>query len=348
MKKHFTAIIVTILLVSGALGVLGSVYASPGRTDANGGHTCRTNCAKYGLKDGEYHYHNADGSITKTPPKTPPKATEPSETKPSAPLKADKLKPPANGKLSVYFLNVGQGDATYIHTANGDDILIDGGKNEAGPIVVDYLKQLGVKDIEVLISTHPDEDHVGGLDTVLQKLVVKSVYAPKVSHTTDTFKDFLLAVKNEGLTIKEAKAGVAIPLKGVTAKFAGPTKAYGDDLNDWSAVLHLAFGKTSFLFTGDAEAKSEADMIAAKATLKADVLKVGHHGSNTSTSAAFLKAVAPKYAVISVGAGNTYGHPKKTILDRLASAKVTTYRTDTKGTVMAVSDGTKLTFGTVK
>lgn len=345
MKKHFALGIAMILVIVGTWGSASpAADASPGRTDKNGGHTCYTNCAKYGLKDGEYHYHNADGSITKTPPKT----TNPEETKPNSALKADKLKAPVKGKLSVYFLNVGQGDATYIHTANGDDILIDGGKNEAGAVVVDYLTQLGVKDIEVLVSTHPDEDHVGGLDTVLQKFVVKSVYAPKVSHTTQTFKDFLTAVKNEGLTIKEAKAGVALPLKGISAKFVGPTKAYGDDLNDWSAVLHLTYGKNAFLFTGDAETKAETDMLAAKATLKADVLKVGHHGSDTSTSAAFLKAVAPRYAVISVGAGNSYGHPKKTTLDKLTEAKVATYRTDTKGTVTAVSDGTKLTIGTVK
>ena len=340
MKKHFTLWIATILIVTGAWYSANSlVDASPGRTDANGGHTCYTDCGKYGLKDGEYHYHGADGSISKTPPK---KAT------PDAKLEADKLKAPAKGKLSVYFLNVGQGDATYIHTANGDDILIDGGKNDAGAVVVDYLKQLGVKDIEVLVSTHPDEDHVGGLDTVLDSFPVKSVYAPKVSHTTQTYKDFLTAVKKQGLTIKEAKAGVELPLKGVTAKFVGPTKAYGNDLNDWSAVLHVTFGKNTFLFTGDAEAKAEKDMIAAKATLKSDVLKVGHHGSDTSTSAAFLKAVSPKYAVISVGKGNSYGHPKRTTLDKLTAAKITTYRTDTKGTVTAVSDGTKLTFGTVR
>ncbi|WP_256760291.1 MBL fold metallo-hydrolase [Cohnella sp. WQ 127256] len=329
--------------------------AHPGRTDANGGHTCRTNCAKWGLKDGEYHYHNGSSTTTTTPkasPEVAPKDSSSSSTSSSAKdtssLKADKIKAPAKGKLSVYFLNVGQGDATYIKTAAGDDILIDAGKNDAGDIVVNYLKQLGVDDIEILISTHPDADHVGGLDTVLEKFKVKAVYAPKVSHTTDTFKDFLLAVKKEGLTIKEAKAGVTLPLKGVTAKFVGPTKSYGDDLNDWSAVLHLAYGSNSFLFTGDAEKKAENDMIAAKETLKADVLKAGHHGSVSSTSAAFLKAVAPKYAIISVGKNNSYGHPAATILNRLKTAKVTTYRTDLNGTVTAVSDGTKISFLKVK
>jgi competence protein ComEC len=318
-----------------------SVVAHPGRTDKDGGHTCRTNCEKWGLKEGEYHYHN-DGS-------TPAPSASPgdSNSSGSTTLKADKIKPPVKGKLSVYFLNVGQGDATYIKTSNGDDILIDAGKNEAGEAVVDYLTQLGVDDLEVMISTHPDADHVGGLDTVLEKFKVETVYAPKVSHTTDTFKDFLVAVKNEGLTIKEAKAGVTLPLKGITARFVGPVKTYGDDLNNWSAVLHLTYGKNTILLTGDAESQSEADMIKAMQTLKAEVLKVGHHGSKSSTSASFLKAVSPKYAVISVGK-NSYGHPTSTILDRLKNAKVTTYRTDNNGTVTAVSDGKTLSMTKVK
>ncbi|GMK49128.1 competence protein ComEC [Paenibacillus glycanilyticus] len=256
---------------------------------------------------------------------------------------------PEKGKLSVYFLDVGQGDATYIKTPYGDDILIDGGNNSYGDDVVADLKKLGVDDIEVMISTHPDADHVGGLDTVLAAFKVEAVYAPKVSHTTQTFKDFLTAVKNEKLTIKEAKAGLKLPLKGITATFVGPTKAYAkSDLNDWSAVLRVVNDKNSFLFTGDAEKKSESDMIASKVTLKADVLKVGHHGSDTSSSAPFVKAVEPKYAVISVGAKNSYGHPTQTTLNTLKAAKATIYRTDNSGTITFVSDGTKITIKTEK
>ncbi|TFE31778.1 MBL fold metallo-hydrolase [Cohnella luojiensis] len=338
-------IILSVLMLSIIMLSTNVSMAHPGRTDANGGHTCRTNCAEWGLKDGEYHYHNSDGSITTKPPTDP--APAPSNNEASDELKADAIKTPAKGKLSVYFLNVGQGDATYIKTAGGDDILIDAGKNEAGDIVVSYLKQLGVDDIEIMIATHPDSDHIGGLDTVLGSFKVKAVYAPKVSHTTDTFKDFLLAVKKEGLTIKEAKAGLAVPIKGVTAKFLGPVKTYGDDLNDWSAVLHFTYGTTRFLFTGDAEKKSEDDIIASKRALKADVLKIGHHGSVSSTSAAFLKAVSPKYAIISVGK-NSYGHPAATIINRLKTAKVTTFRTDLNGTVTVISDGKKIQFMKVK
>ncbi|MFC5467215.1 ComEC/Rec2 family competence protein [Cohnella suwonensis] len=257
------------------------------------------------------------------------------------------LLPPAKGKLSVYFLDIGQGDSTYIKTAAGDDILIDGGKNDAGAKAVAYLQQFDVDDLEILIATHPDADHIGGLDTVLEAFDVKAVYAPKVSHTTDTFKDFLLAVKQEGRTIKEAKAGVRLPLEGVEAVFVGPVKGYGDDLNDWSAVVRLSYGATSFLFTGDAEKKSEKDMADSGAELKADVLKVGHHGSVSSTSEAFLQAVSPTYAVISVGR-NQYGHPAETVLNRLEENHVAVYRTDANGTVTAVSDGITISMRKVK
>lgn len=251
------------------------------------------------------------------------------------------------GTMQVYYLDIGQGDSTYIETAYGDHILIDGGKNNKGKDVVAYLKHLGVTAIDIMIATHPDADHIGGLDDVLNAFPVKAVYAPKVAHTTDTYRDFLTAVKNQKLTIKSVKAGVIIPLTGVTATFVAPVKDYGKDLNDWSAVLHLTYNTTSFLFTGDAELKSEKDMIASGFDIKADVLKVGHHGANTSSSTAFIKAVSPKYAIISVGK-NSYGHPTEETLKRLNDANTTIYRTDQKGTITAISDGKKITFQTVR
>jgi competence protein ComEC len=247
--------------------------------------------------------------------------------------------------LYVHFINVGQGDSIYIKAPNGEDILIDGG-NKDGSDVVAYLKKQKVKDIEFMIATHPDADHIGGLDEVLKAFPVKNVYAPKVSHTSQAYKDFLTAVKNRKLTIKTAQANVTLPIKGVTAKFVGPVKTYSkSDTNDWSAVLRLAYGKNAFLFTGDAEFKAESDMIKAKQPLKADVLKVGHHGAKTSTSTAFLNAVKPKYAVISVGK-NSYGHPTKEVLNRLKVAKVTVYRTDQKGTIVFTSNGSTLSVKT--
>ncbi|MGG1400186.1 ComEC/Rec2 family competence protein [Bacillus salipaludis] len=253
----------------------------------------------------------------------------------------------ATKDMQVHFINVGQGDSIYIKTAAGDDIIIDGG-NKDGSDVVAYLKKQKVKDIEVMISTHPDADHIGGLDEVLKAFKVKSVYAPKVSNNTLAFKDFLTAVKREGLKVKTAQKGVKLPLKGVNATFVAPVKTYAkSDLNDWSAVLRLVYGKKSFLFTGDAEIKSEMDMIQSKQTLKSDVLKVGHHGAKTSTSSAFLKAVKPTYAVVSVGK-NSYGHPTSTVINRLKAQKVKTYRTDKSGHIIFTTNGTNLSVKTVR
>jgi competence protein ComEC len=251
----------------------------------------------------------------------------------------------ATKNMYVHFINVGQGDSIYIKAPNGEDILIDGGNNNYGDDVVAYLKKQKVDDIEIMIATHPDADHIGGLDTVLSAFRVEQVYAPKVSHTSQTYKDFLTAVKREGLKIKTAQKGVSLGLKGVSAVFVGPVKSYStSDTNDWSAVLKLTYGKRSFLFTGDAETKAEADMIASKQNLRADVLKVGHHGAKTSTSAAFLNAVKPSYAVISVGKGNHYGHPTAEVLNRLKAYKVNIFRTDLQGTIIAKTDGTNLSF----
>jgi beta-lactamase superfamily II metal-dependent hydrolase len=198
-----------------------------------------------------------------------------------------------------------------------------------------------------MIATHPDADHIGGLDDVLKAFDVKQVYAPKVSHNTVTFEDFLTAVKNEGRTIKTAKAGVSLELEGIDAEFLSPINDYGDELNDWSAVLKVAYKETSFLLVGDAEYAAEKDMLAGNSDLKVDVLKVGHHGSKTSTSKAFADAVSPKYAIISVGK-NKYGHPDSGILARLKNINATAYRTDKQGTITAVSDGKKITLITTK
>lgn len=336
MKNNAIAFALILMLI--VTLVPASAIAHPGRTDANGGHTCKTNCSKWGLTDGEYHYHNKDGSIEK---KDDSKADSSTSNK----LIMPKLQ--KAGTLQVYYLDVGQGDSTLIRTPSGQYILIDAGNNDMGDTVVSYLKHLGVTTLEAVIATHPDADHIGGLDVVINAFKVNNVYAPKVSHTTQTYKDFLTAVKNKKLTIKTAKAGVDLNLKGVTAKFVAPVGSYKNDLNDWSAVLHLTYKANSFLFTGDAESLSEADMLKNSKLLKANVLKVGHHGSDTSSSAKFLKAVQPTYAVISVGK-NSYGHPTQALLNRLKTAKSKVYRTDNKGTITAISDGKNITFTTAR
>lgn len=352
LKKSYFSWLLAMLLVF--VPVLAEAH--PGRTDSSGGHTCRTNCAKWGLENGEYHYHNGGGSkpapaATKKPAvKATTKPTAKPTSKPAATPAPAALALPmkqAAGTLQVYYFDVGQGDSTLIRTPANQYILIDGGNNNQGQNIVKYLNALGVKTLDAMVATHPDADHIGGLDDVLKAVDVKSVYAPKVSHTTDTYKDFLLAVKNEGRTIKAVSKGVKIPLQGVDASFLAPVNTYGDNLNDWSAVLKVTYKSKSFLFTGDAEKASENDMLADGTSLRADVLKVGHHGSSSSTSKAFLDAVKPSYAVISVGKNN-YGHPNSGILTRLKNANTSVLRTDQKGTITAISDGNKITFTTTK
>lgn len=255
----------------------------------------------------------------------------------------------AVSSVKVHYINVGQGDSFLIQTGN-ENVLIDGGGKGKGDEVVAYLKKQKVSTLNAVVSTHPDADHIGGLAYVIQTLKVKSVFAPKVSHTTQAYKDFLLAVKKKNLTIKQAKTGVEIATKAndISLKFLAPFKSYStSDLNDWSAVLLLKHGKKSFLFTGDAEEKSEKDMISKNLISKVDVLKVGHHGAKTSTSTALLNKAKPTYAVISVGK-NSYGHPTSTVIKRLNSAKAKIYRTDKSGNIIFTSTGTKLTVKTVK
>lgn len=350
-----------------ALAVLATplvASAHPGRTDANGGH--------YNRKTGEYHYHNGGGGssssssssnksnssskqkTTTTKKKDSSSSTKKKTSKPNptpsakpAPKPVAVANPVTTPVLQVHYIDVGQGDATYIKTAAGEDILIDAGNNSSAAKVINYLKKQGVKDIEVAIATHPDADHIGGMDEVFAAFPVKSVYTSKVLDNTDAYADFTKAVAAEGLTTKTAETGVSVPIKGVTASFVGPVIDYpADDQNDSSAVLRLAYGQTSFLFTGDIEQKAENDILTFHPALKTDVLKVAHHGSDSSTSDAFLAAVAPKYAVISVGKNNSYGHPTQTVLGKLQAAKTGIYRTDLKGTVVATSNGKAITFKT--
>ncbi|MBC1376368.1 MBL fold metallo-hydrolase [Listeria sp. FSL L7-0091] len=251
----------------------------------------------------------------------------------------------ATPTIKVHFIDVGQGDAIYIKAPSGEDILIDAGNKGKGKIVVNYLKKLKVKDIEVMVASHADADNIGGLPEVMNSIKVKSLYAPNSTNTTAAYKDFVNTAKKKKLPIKTAKAGVKLPIKGVNAQFVGPVKTYGKtDRNNWSAVLHLAYKKNTFLFTGDAQTKAETDMIKAKKTLRADVLKVSTQGSKTATSKAFVNIVKPKYAIISVGK-NGYGHPTSQTVNTLTKAKAKIYRTDRNKTIVITGNGTTYTIG---
>jgi len=256
----------------------------------------------------------------------------------------------AASTVKVHIIDVGQGDSILIQTGN-ENILIDAGNKGTGDEVVAYLKKQKVKTLNAVVSTHPDADHIGGLDEVIYAFKVNKVYAPKVSHTTVAYKDFLTAVKKKGLKITTATKGVEISTKAkdISLKFIAPVKTYSkSDLNNWSAVLLLTHGSKKFLFTGDAEKEAEADMLAKKLIPKVDVLKVGHHGSKDSTTTSLLNKAKPTYAAISVGKSNRYGHPTSQTLNRLKAAKSKVYRTDKQGNIIFTSTGKKIKVKTVR
>lgn len=246
--------------------------------------------------------------------------------------------------LTVTFLDVGQGDAAVLQ-CGGQTMMIDGGKAKASSYVYSWLKKNQISHLDVMVATHTDADHIGGLSGALNYAKVGTAYCPVTSGTTKTFQSFVKYLKKQGKSITVPKAGDEFSLGGAQVRILGPTDPQAEG-NNSSIVLKVTFGDTSFLFTGDAEREEEQELLESGYDLESTVLKVGHHGSDTSTSYLFLRTVNPQYAVISVGADNTYGHPTEAVLSRLRDADVKTYRTDLQGTITAVSDGKKVTFQT--
>lgn len=210
-----------------------------------------------------------------------------------------------------------------------------------------WLQQHGLSYLDVIVATHVDADHIGGLSGALNYASVGTAYCPETTGTTETFQSFVKYLAQRGKQITVPTAGETFALGGAQIQILGPLHR-AEDSNDNSIVLKVSFGATSFLFTGDAERAEEQDLLNSGVNLQSTVLKVGHHGSDTSTSYPFLRAVAPQYAVISVGAGNSYGHPTEAVLSRLRDAGVTTFRTDMQGEITAVSDGQTINFSTAK
>lgn len=251
-----------------------------------------------------------------------------------------------SGSLKVHFIDVGQGDSIFIELPNEETMLIDAGPTTG--IVPGYIKNCGYNNINYVVATHPDADHITGMAEVLNTFSVDKFYMPEKEHTTKTFENMIDAVADNGCEAVYALAGKSIiDTAELKLYFAGPVKIYSDN-NACSAVLKLEYNHNSFLFTGDAETASENDMMAAGYDLSADILKVGHHGSSSSTSAAFVKAVSPKEAVISVGTDNSYGHPIAETLATLNNAGVNIYRTDEAGTIVVTSDGVNYTIDKLK
>lgn len=252
------------------------------------------------------------------------------------------------GTLTVHYIDVGQADCALLE-CGGEYMLIDGGNREDGQLVISYLLEQGVEELQAVVCTHAHEDHVGGLPAVLAVFPTAQVMAPTRTYASNVFDDFVYYTDQQGLEITIPAPGDTFFLGDAQVTVVGPVKDYAEP-NDTSIILRVAFGETSFLFTGDMEVTAENDMLdywAARYSseiVSVDVLKVGHHGSDTSSGYRFLYEAAPTYAVISVGEGNTYGHPHDEPLSRLEDAGCTIFRTDDLGTILAVSDGREVTF----
>ncbi len=253
------------------------------------------------------------------------------------------------GALRVHFLDVGQGDCILVQFPKGRNMLVDAGKNDSAVAIIDYLEARGIARLDYLVGTHPHEDHIGSLDTVIQEFPVGEILLPKVTANTRTFRELLEAIAGKGLQVTTAKAGMNIlEEEGLSVKVLAPIGSSYNDLNNYSAVIKITYREVSFLLEGDAESESEKEMLNSGADVRADVLKVGHHGSNSSTSPAFLSMVKPEYAVISLGADNDYHHPHPTTLAKLKKAGVDILRTDERGTIVFTTDGKDINVETVK
>ena len=249
----------------------------------------------------------------------------------------------AQEDLLIDFIDVGQADSILIRNED-KTMLIDAGTNEAGEMVVTYLQNLGINKIDYLIGTHPHEDHIGGLDDVINHFNIGQIYMPKIETTTKTFEDVLDAIENKNLTVTSPNKGDKIEIGQAVGTFMTEPILDKDNLNLSSLVVRLEFGNNSFLFMGDAEKENEETINWAKT----DVLKVGHHGSNTSTSESFLNQVKPQCSIIMVGKDNSYNLPTQETIDKLNTIGSEIYRTDENGTIQIISDGNTIEVKTSK
>ena len=242
-------------------------------------------------------------------------------------------------EVAFHFIDVGQGDAILITTAEGN-ILIDTSEKSEREALVNYLAEQNITSLKYLILTHTDADHIGSADYVVENYDVDTVMMTDYTATTKTYERLLTAIENKSTNVIIPELRYVFTLGSLQMTVIAPTEKF-DDPNEMSLVIKAVHGETSLMFTGDAEVESEEGILEnwSAAELKVDILKVGHHGSDSSTTQAFLDALDPDAAVISCGEGNSYGHPHAEVVDRLTAKGVTIYRTDKDGTVVIVSDG---------
>lgn len=245
-----------------------------------------------------------------------------------------------NDLLKVHYLDVGQGDSIFIELPNNETMLIDAAESYQSDKIINYLKNLNYQKIDYVIGTHPHTDHIGGLKNIINTFEIGKIYMPKVVSTTKTYESLLMAIKEKNLKINTAKAGTTIiDTDTLKINILAPNNSTYTELNNYSAVTKITYGTTKFLFMGDAEKLSENEI---KENVTADVIKIGHHGSNTSSSIDFIKKVNAKYGIISVGLNNKYNLPKEETITNWENSGTKIYLTSINGTIRAISDGTNI------
>lgn len=248
-------------------------------------------------------------------------------------LKGDNL-------LTVHYLDVGQGDSIFIELPNDQVMLIDASEKDMSSRISNYIRKKGYSKLDYLIATHPHSDHIGGMKDIVNNFDLKSIYMPKAVTTTKTYENLLKSISDKGMKIKSAKSGMKIIAeKDLLVEILAPNSETYESLNNYSVVLKVTYKNRSFIFMGDAERLSEEEITSSPA---ADVIKIGHHGSSSSTSAAFLKKVNPSMAIISVGQDNSYNHPHTSVINRLEKSNIKVYRTDLNGNIVLTTDGNEI------
>lgn len=247
--------------------------------------------------------------------------------------------------MYVHYINVGQGDSILIQV-NKKNLLIDSGPKSHKKPLIKYLKSLGVSTLDYVVATHPHDDHIGNMNTIIDTFNVKSFYAPKVYSSTKSFEKMVESLKNNNLKIIPIKRGCDTIVLGPNTRVhvLSPINDTYDNENNYSSVIKISYRNTSFLFTGDSEKEIEDKLLSLNDDISADVLKVAHHGSSTSTSDSFLKKVNPKYAIISAGKDNIYGHPNQSTLLKLNKYNINVLRTDLQNNITIVSDGYSINY----
>ncbi len=245
-----------------------------------------------------------------------------------------------NENIKIHFIDVGQGDSIFIELPNNETMLIDAGESSKEEVVSEYINTLGYNKINYVIGTHPHSDHIGGLAHIINSFNIEKIYMPKALSTSKTYENLLNTIYKNNKNIITAKAGIKIiDEDNLKINILAPNNNNYSNLNNYSVVIKINYKSKSFLFMGDAEILSENEILT---DVSADIIKIGHHGSDTSSSESFLSKVNPKYAIIMVGENNKYNHPNQTILDRLERNNIITYRTDLNGNIVITSDGNEI------